>query len=199
MIIGNPNMEERRLESVIEMPRLLSFLTSRRWDERLTGSRTSPGPLARLGAARLLRVPHHGGPRHDPARDRRRGCPAAVARPPLPVAGDAVDADAGVAVHVHRHIAGWTTAETGRQPWVVDGLLRTRTAPRRPSRWSGTALFTLLGFAGLYTLLALLFVLLMARIVGHGPEDIALTTTSSAAARAVSAPWRSCGSASSRS
>ena len=30
--------------------------------------------------------------------------------------------------------AGWTTAETGRQPWVVYGLLRTGTAPRRPTR-----------------------------------------------------------------
>jgi cytochrome d ubiquinol oxidase subunit I len=37
VIIGNPDTERRRLESSIELPELLSFLTSQRWDERLTG------------------------------------------------------------------------------------------------------------------------------------------------------------------
>src|SRR3954469_20409162 len=42
VIIGNPDTERRRLESSVEMPRLLSFLTSRRWDERLTGLNDIP-------------------------------------------------------------------------------------------------------------------------------------------------------------
>src|ERR1700742_3314799 len=36
-IIGTPDVEQRRLESTIEMPRVLSFLTSRRWDTTVTG------------------------------------------------------------------------------------------------------------------------------------------------------------------
>ena len=47
------------------------------------------------------------------------------------------------------NIAGWVTAETGRQPWVVYGLLRTeeRASPAE-SVPAGTGMFTLLGFPG---------------------------------------------------
>src|SRR4051812_48607868 len=37
VIIGNPDTTRRTLDSSIEMPRFLSFLTSRRWDARVTG------------------------------------------------------------------------------------------------------------------------------------------------------------------
>lgn len=37
VIIGTPDTHRRKLESAIEMPKLLSFLTSRRWDAKLTG------------------------------------------------------------------------------------------------------------------------------------------------------------------
>jgi cytochrome d ubiquinol oxidase subunit I len=36
---------------------------------------------------------------------------------------------------------------------------------------AGTGIFTLLGFAGLYLLVGLLYVLLQARIVARGPAD----------------------------
>ena len=42
--------------------------------------------------------------------------------------------------------AGWMTAELGRQPWLVYGLMRTADGASPPSH-SGTALFTLIGFA----------------------------------------------------
>jgi cytochrome d ubiquinol oxidase subunit I len=42
VIIGNPDTRDRELESTIEMPKFLSFLTSRNWTERVTGSTTSP-------------------------------------------------------------------------------------------------------------------------------------------------------------
>jgi cytochrome d ubiquinol oxidase subunit I len=81
------------------------------------------------------------------------------------------------------NIAGWVTAETGRQPWVVWQLLRTRDAASPASSVpSGTSLFTLLGFAGLYLFVGILFLLLIVRIVGAGPEDPELPTTSTAAA-----------------
>jgi cytochrome d ubiquinol oxidase subunit I len=37
VIIGNPNTEQRRLDSTIAMPHFLSFLTSRNWNEELKG------------------------------------------------------------------------------------------------------------------------------------------------------------------
>ena len=65
--------------------------------------------------------------------------------------------------------AGWLTAEMGRQPWIVYGLLRTRDGVSPPVH-SGSALFTLIGFAGLYLVLGILFLFLIAREIGHGPH-----------------------------
>ncbi len=66
--------------------------------------------------------------------------------------------------------AGWMTAELGRQPWLVYGLLRTANSAS-PLVHSGNALFTLLGFLGLYLLLGLLFLFLMAETIRHGPAS----------------------------
>ncbi len=64
--------------------------------------------------------------------------------------------------------AGWLTTELGRQPWVVYGLLRTADASS-PVVHSGTALFTLIGFCGLYFVLGILFLFLVGRELAHGP------------------------------
>src|SRR5438034_272414 len=64
--------------------------------------------------------------------------------------------------------AGWMTAELGRQPWLVYGLLRTALGAS-PTVHSGTALFTLIGFCGLYFVLGLLFLFLVFETVRHGP------------------------------
>ncbi|HEU4366013.1 MAG TPA: cytochrome ubiquinol oxidase subunit I [Candidatus Krumholzibacteria bacterium] len=64
--------------------------------------------------------------------------------------------------------AGWLTTELGRQPWVVYGLMRTADASS-PVVHSGTALFTLIGFCGLYFVLGVLFLFLVAREIAHGP------------------------------
>ncbi len=65
-------------------------------------------------------------------------------------------------------IAGWMTAEFGRQPWVVYGLLRTADGSSATVH-GGTALFTLIGFCGLYLVLGVLFLFLIAREIEHGP------------------------------
>ena len=65
--------------------------------------------------------------------------------------------------------AGWMTAELGRQPWLIYGLMRT-SAGYSSTVSAGNGLFTLLGFMGLYTLLGLLFTVLMYREIHHGPE-----------------------------
>ncbi len=64
--------------------------------------------------------------------------------------------------------AGWLSTELGRQPWLVYGLFRTRDGAS-PLVHSGTALFTLIGFCGLYFVLGLLFLFLIGREVVHGP------------------------------
>ena len=66
--------------------------------------------------------------------------------------------------------AGWFTAELGRQPWIAYGLLRTEDGVS-PLVSSGSVLFTLMGFAGIYTLMGLLYIVLMVREVAHGPES----------------------------
>jgi len=64
--------------------------------------------------------------------------------------------------------AGWLTAELGRQPWLVYGLLRTQEGVS-PLVSSGNVLFTLIGFAGMYLIMGLLYFVLMVREVAHGP------------------------------
>lgn len=67
------------------------------------------------------------------------------------------------------NITGWYTAELGRQPWLVYNLMRTSEGIS-PTVSSGNTLFTLLGFIGLYLLLGLLFLLLVGKIIGKGPK-----------------------------
>ena len=65
--------------------------------------------------------------------------------------------------------AGWMTAELGRQPWLIYGLMRTSEGYSNTVS-AGNGLFTLLGFMGLYTLLGLLFTVLIYREISDGPE-----------------------------
>jgi cytochrome bd ubiquinol oxidase subunit I len=64
--------------------------------------------------------------------------------------------------------AGWMTAELGRQPWIIYGLMRTAEG-LSPRVSAGNGLFTLLGFMGMYTLLGILFLFLVHREIEHGP------------------------------
>jgi len=65
--------------------------------------------------------------------------------------------------------AGWMTAETGRQPWLVYGLMRTADGYSKYVH-AGNGLFTLLGFMGLYAVLAILFLFLVHHVITAGPE-----------------------------
>ncbi len=64
--------------------------------------------------------------------------------------------------------AGWWTAELGRQPWAVHGLLRTADAGS-PLVNTGNVVFTTLGFAGLYLVLGILFLFQVMRELNRGP------------------------------
>jgi cytochrome d ubiquinol oxidase subunit I len=64
--------------------------------------------------------------------------------------------------------AGWMTAELGRQPWLIYGLMRTAAGSSNTVS-SGNAMFTLLGFMGIYSLLLMLGLFLVWREIEHGP------------------------------
>ena len=173
VIIGYPDTEKRRLETGIEMPRLLSFLTSRRWDATLKGLNDIPRDrwpdsvplvyyayhimvglgtilfaIAALAAFQLWRGRLY--------RSRAMQWALMLALPFTFIA----------------NIAGWVVAETGRQPWVVYGLLRTAQGASPASSVSADAgVFSLLGFLGLYVLIGLLYAVFMLRVVARGPDE----------------------------
>lgn len=174
VIIGNPNTDTRKLESTIALPHVLSFMTSQRWDERITG---------------LNEIPEDRWPDSVPL--------VYYAYHIMVGLGTILVTIAALAVLLLRkgrlftsrpmlwalmlafpftyvaNIAGWVTAETARQPWVVYGLLRTEDAASPAgSVPAGTGIFTLLGFAGLYLLIGLLFLVLILRIIARGPDDV---------------------------
>jgi len=64
--------------------------------------------------------------------------------------------------------AGWMTAEIGRQPWIVYGLIRTSQGSSTHVT-AGNSLFTLLGFLGMYTVLSLLWVIIVYDHIKSGP------------------------------
>jgi cytochrome d ubiquinol oxidase subunit I len=67
--------------------------------------------------------------------------------------------------------AGWMTAELGRQPWLVYGLMRTEKGFSTVVS-AGNSLFTLLGFMGLYMVLGILYLFLIWREIEQGPSGV---------------------------
>ena len=72
-------------------------------------------------------------------------------------------------------LGGWVTAEVGRQPWLVYGVLKTADGGSA-SLDSGSALFTLLGYSGLYFIAGLLYLMLVLKGIAQGPHPSAAET-----------------------
>lgn len=69
-------------------------------------------------------------------------------------------------------LGGWYVAETGRQPWVIFGLLRTIDAVSPvPAQ---TLLATLIAFICIYTFFMAAFLFFVARIIRRGPESASI-------------------------
>jgi len=66
---------------------------------------------------------------------------------------------------------GWMSAEVGRQPWIVYGLLRTEDAVSAAVS-SGQIWGSLILFGLIYLLLGVLFVYLLNEKIQHGPEPM---------------------------
>jgi cytochrome d ubiquinol oxidase subunit I len=74
-----------------------------------------------------------------------------------------------VALPFVANTAGWIFTEMGRQPWIVQGLLRTSDAVS-PTVNATSIWLSMLGFTALYGVLAVIGLRLFGRAVRHGPE-----------------------------
>ncbi len=172
-IIGQPNVKERRIDNPLQVPGVLSFLAFGAFHTDVPGLDTVPEEnwpdniellyyafhimvglgtifIALSGLATLLLA------------WRRR---LFTTRPVL---------WALVLAFPFPYIAntaGWMTAELGRQPWLIYGLFRTKDGAS-PLVHPGSALFTLIGFAGIYFVLGILFLFLVSREIAHGPDGL---------------------------
>ena len=65
--------------------------------------------------------------------------------------------------------SGWILTEMGRQPWIVQGLLKTEQGVT-PTNTPGMVLFTLIGFVVIYAVLMVADVYLLTRFAKAGPD-----------------------------
>ena len=65
-------------------------------------------------------------------------------------------------------IAGWWTREIGRQPWIVNGLMRTEDGMSAMSL--GLAIFWLVGFAIFESAVVAGTIWFLAKVVRQGPD-----------------------------
>jgi cytochrome d ubiquinol oxidase subunit I len=170
VLIGQPDMDELKLDNPIYVPRMLSFLTYQRWDAEIKG---------------LLDFPKDQWPDNIPLLYYSYHVMVGLGTIFI-----AVMAACAVLLWRKRlfetrwalwiltmmlpfpyiaNTAGWMTAELGRQPWVIFGLMRTADG-HSANVSAGNALFSLIGFMGMYTVLSILFLFLMYRQIDHGPE-----------------------------
>jgi len=170
VLIGQPNVNERKIDNPIEVPNALSFLTYRRWKAEMKGLNAFP-PDQWPTNIELLYYSYH-------------------IMIGLGTIFIAIALLAGYLLWKSKlyssrwmlwillvtlpfpyiaNTAGWMTAELGRQPWLVYSLMRTADGySKRVS--AGNGIFTLLGFMGMYTVLGILFLFLMQKEIMHGPE-----------------------------
>jgi cytochrome d ubiquinol oxidase subunit I len=65
---------------------------------------------------------------------------------------------------------GWIMSEIGRQPWVVNGLMKTADAVS-PNVSAGKVLFSLITFSTIYFILGAIMVFLFVRVIKQGPHE----------------------------
>ncbi len=175
VLIGQPDMEKKQLDNPLYIPNMLSFLTYNRWNAEVKGLDAFPEKdhptnipllyysyhiMVGLGtmfiALMLLSVVLL---RKNVLFTTRSVLWMIMLAFPFPYIANT---------------AGWTTAELGRQPWLVYGLMRTADGTSELVT-AGSTMFTLLGFAGMYFILGMLFILLVLKTINAGPARSAAT------------------------
>jgi cytochrome bd ubiquinol oxidase subunit I len=182
-LIGQPDMEKLRLDNPLLVPRMLSFLTYNRWGAQVRGLDAFPRQDWPDNIA-LLYYSYH----------------IMVGLGTIFIAILAVSAWLLWAGRLFRtrsilwvlmllfpfpyiaNTAGWVTAELGRQPWLIHGLMRTKDGMSFNVS-AGNTLFTLIGFMGMYAVLSILFLYLIYCEIDHGPELEQTTTSAKVNAR----------------
>ncbi|HUK82907.1 MAG TPA: cytochrome ubiquinol oxidase subunit I [Verrucomicrobiae bacterium] len=170
ILIGQPNMQTLHIDNPIAIPGLLSFLTYQHWNAEVKG---------------LTEFPREEWPENVPLLYYCYHIMVGLGTFFIAIMALAVWLLWRRVLATSRwmlwilmlalpfpfiaNTAGWMTAEVGRQPWVIHGIMRTAVASSENVS-SGNVGFTLLGFMGLYALLALVYFALMIRIIGQGPE-----------------------------
>ena len=76
-------------------------------------------------------------------------------------------------------MTGWYTAEVGRQPWTVYGVLRTSDA-MTPFLTAGTALTSLIVFCAVYSFIFAFGTYYIHRLLRAGPEGLLVQPPSAA-------------------
>jgi len=169
VIIGQPNVDEHKIDNPLLVPKMLSFLTYRRWAAEVRGLDAFPPELWPQNIA-LIYYSYH----------------IMVGLGTIFIAIMVVSVLLlwcgrlfsarwmlwllllSMPFPYIANTAGWMTAELGRQPWLVYGLMLTKDGYSRTVS-AGNGMFTLLGFMGMYTALGILFLFLMRREIEHGP------------------------------
>jgi cytochrome bd ubiquinol oxidase subunit I len=169
-LIGQPNINERRLDNPIEVPGVLSFLAYGTFHSEVRGLDAFPVEhwptniellyysfhiMAGLGTLFILLM---GLANLQLLRGRLE-----QTRPLLWVLMLAFP------FPYIANTAGWAAAELGRQPWLVYGLFLTSDGASSVVS-SGAVLFTLVGLIGMYFVLGVLFLFLVGREIMHGPD-----------------------------
>jgi cytochrome d ubiquinol oxidase subunit I len=175
VILGQPDIEKMELDNPLIVPKALSFLTYRRWEAEVKGLKDFARDLwpdnipllyysyhimVGIGTMLILLMLFCAWSLWRGTLYRSKPLLwALMLALPFPYIATT---------------AGWMTAELGRQPWLIYGLMRT--AAGVSSRVSaGSGLFTLLGFMGLYLVLGILFLFLVSREIEHGPASAVAT------------------------
>lgn len=168
-ILGQPDMQAKKLDNPLLVPRALSFITYLRWNAEVRGLDAFPEAqwpdnipllyysyhiMVGLGTIFIaVMTASFFMLRRNRLYQARRWLWVIMLSIPFPYIANT---------------AGWTTAELGRQPWLIYGLMRTGEGSSMNVS-SGNALFTLIGFMGMYTVLSILFLFLVRREIEHGP------------------------------
>jgi cytochrome d ubiquinol oxidase subunit I len=177
-LVGQPHMSRLKLDNPIEVPDVLSFLTYRRWKAEVKGLKDFPRDtwpdnipllyysyhiMVGLGTIMIAIMTLSG---FLLWRGRLYSTQALLWTLMLSIPFPYIATT-----------AGWMTAELGRQPWLIYGLMRTIDGVS-PRVSAGNGLFTLLGFMGMYMLLGILFLFLVVREIAQGPADSVRQTES---------------------
>lgn len=168
-ILGQPDVEQGRLDNPLLVPGVLSFITHKRWDAEVKGLDAFPKenwpdniPLLYYGfhimvGLGTIFIAVMGLSALQLWRGKLYTFKpllwSLLLMMPLPYVANT---------------AGWMTTELGRQPWLIYGLMRT-VEGTSPHVSSGNALFTLLGFMGIYSLLFMLGLFMIWREIERGP------------------------------